>query len=489
MVSFTRSSPEAPASLSIPSPRRDSSSSNPWTVALTTGQALVALDCLALLLVWPITALILAHHLPQHLTPVETAVALAAYPASAIASLYALGLYRRDAAASLRRALGRLPLTATGSTLAVVAVAYVFAPGAARLAVAAGCATLASTAASRVTFDMLRRRGILCRRLLILGAGRRAWDLVHILAREGRSLGYQITFLHDPALGEIDERLLDQATGPIITPGPGGIREAAMTLDPDEIVVAPDERRGMDLQGLLDCKILGFPISEYLGFLEREVRRVDIKRIELGWLLYSDGFHLGTLDRMLKRALDIAASLLGLLMLSPFLAVAALAVKLEDGGPALYRQTRVTRHGREFQILKLRTMRIDAERTGAVWAATKDKRITRLGKLLRRSRLDELPQLLNVLKGDMSFVGPRPERPEFVALLAANLPLYHERHAAKAGLTGWAQINYPYGASIDDARSKLSYDLYYVKNFSVLFDLLIILQTFRVVLWPGGGAR
>lgn len=451
-------------------------------MSLGTGQALFALDCLALLIVWPAAAVLVSHQLVW----TDRVAALAAYPVAALSTLYACGLYRRDAAVSLRRALGRLPFAATAAALAASALMLLVAPGAARLGLVAGCATFASATGARIAFDALRRRGILCRRLLILGAGRRAWDLVHILSREGRSLGYQITFLHDPSLGELDQRLIDQSTGPIVMAGPGGIRDTAMKLRPDEIVVAPDERRGMDLQGLLDCKINGFPISEYLGFLEREVRRVDIKRIELGWLLYSDGFHLNTLDRILKRTLDLTASVGGLLMLSPFLLAAAIAVKLEDGGPALYRQTRVTQHGREFQILKLRTMRVDAERGGAVWAASKDKRITRLGRFLRRTRLDELPQLINVLRGDMSFVGPRPERPEFVAMLASNLPLYHERHATKAGLTGWAQINYPYGASIDDARSKLSYDLYYVKNFSILFDLLIILQTFRVVLWPGG---
>jgi lipopolysaccharide/colanic/teichoic acid biosynthesis glycosyltransferase len=159
---------------------------------------------------------------------------------------------------------------------------------------------------------------------------------------------------------------------------------------------------------------------------------------------------------------------------------------VDDGFPIFYRQTRVTKGGRQFQILKLRTMRRDAEAGGAVWAATKDTRITRVGNFLRRTRLDELPQLFNVLRGDMSLVGPRPERPQFVAQLADVLPLYNQRHMVKAGLTGWAQVNYPYGASIDDARSKLSYDLYYVKNFSVFFDLLVLLQTIRVVLWPSG---
>jgi lipopolysaccharide/colanic/teichoic acid biosynthesis glycosyltransferase len=166
--------------------------------------------------------------------------------------------------------------------------------------------------------------------------------------------------------------------------------------------------------------------------------------------------------------------------------VAVIGIRLDGPGPILYRQERVTKDGVVFSILKLRTMRTDAEAQGAVWAASKDSRITRVGSFLRRSRIDELPQLLNILRGDMSFVGPRPERPMFVAELASQIPLYNERHLVKAGLTGWAQINYPYGASIDDARSKLSYDLYYVKNFSILFDLVILLQTLRVVLWPSG---
>ena len=451
-------------------------------MAVRTGPALLALDCIGLLLLWPATMLALAPHLPG----LEGVAALLVYPAFALASLYAMGLYRRDAGASLRRALGRVPIAATLGALTASAALLLLAPEAARLGLAAGGCVVAGAAGARIAFDALRRRGMVCRRLLILGAGRRAWDLVHILSNEGRTLGYEITFLHDPALGTIDPRLTDQSAGAVQTMGPGGIRDAALRIMPDEIVVAPDERRGMDLHGLLDCKINGFPVSEYLGFIEREVRRVDIKRVELGWLLYSDGFHMSVLDRILKRALDLVASLVGLVVLGPVLAAAMVAIKLEDGGPVLYRQTRITLHGREFQILKLRTMRVDAEQGGAVWAAAKDSRITRLGNILRRSRLDELPQLVNVLRGEMSFVGPRPERPEFVAMLASHLPLYHERHAAKAGLTGWAQINYPYGASIDDARSKLSYDLYYVKNFSVLFDVMIILQTFRVVLWPSG---
>jgi exopolysaccharide biosynthesis polyprenyl glycosylphosphotransferase len=220
--------------------------------------------------------------------------------------------------------------------------------------------------------------------------------------------------------------------------------------------------------------------------MEMETRRVDLDHVSLGWFLYSDGFTFSPSDRLLKRLLDVVVSLAILLVTAPFLALAMLAVALEDGGPVLYRQDRVTRDGRIFRIFKLRTMRADAETNGAVWAEVADPRVTRVGRFLRRTRVDELPQLVNVLRGEMSIVGPRPERPEFVAELAREMPLYNERHIVKAGLTGWAQVNFRYGASVEDARQKLSYDLFYVKNFSILLDLLILAQTLRVLFWPGG---
>ena len=268
--------------------------------------------------------------------------------------------------------------------------------------------------------------------------------------------------------------------------GQDGFLGVARRFGADQVVVAPDERRGLALDGLLACKIAGYPVQQYLTFVENEIRRIDLKRMDLSWLLYSDGFRFGLVDRFVKRLLDVLVSLLVLLPLSPLLLAVIIAIKWEDGGPAFYSQDRVTRNGRVFRVHKLRTMRVDAEASGPTWAAQGDTRVTRVGAFLRRSRIDELPQLVNILRGEMSFVGPRPERPAFVAELAREIPLYHERHVAKAGLTGWAQINYPYGASVNDARSKLSYDLYYIKNFSVLFDLLIIMQTIRVVLWPGG---
>jgi lipopolysaccharide/colanic/teichoic acid biosynthesis glycosyltransferase len=214
----------------------------------------------------------------------------------------------------------------------------------------------------------------------------------------------------------------------------------------------------MPLDRLLSCKKEGYPVVQYLTFLEHEIRRVDIRRVEVGWLLYSSGFYFGTIDNALKRMLDIAVSLVLLVVFSPFLIGAAIAIKLDDRGPVLYSQERVTRGEHKFRIYKMRTMRTDAEKFGAVWAEARDPRITKVGNFLRQTRIDEMPQLINVLRGDMSLVGPRPERPNFIEQLATQLPLYNERHLVKAGLTGWAQINYPYGASLDDARSKLSYD-------------------------------
>ena len=455
---------------------------------LSTGRAMFLLDGVGIALVWSPVLLLLVW---QAGAPPAVVLPALLYPLLHLTALYALGLYRRDVVIELRRSAGRIPLVASlaaacgAGALALVGLPYAGIPGPVPLPIlAAGC-FLGAGVGARVAFDGLRRRGLFCRRLLVVGAGKRAWDLVHIVRKEGVNINYDIAFLHDPALGAIDERLADGSAGPVLGVQ-GGFLATARRLDADQIVVAPDERRGLELDGLLACKIAGFPVQQYHDFVEKEIRRIDLKRMELSWILYSPGFYFGLVDRVLKRLLDIFVSAGVLIVMAPVLLASMLAIWLDDRGPALYGQERVTRQGRVFTILKLRTMRVDAESNGAVWAARADARITRIGALLRRTRIDELPQLLNILRGDMSFVGPRPERPAFVADLTRAIPLYAERHTAKAGLTGWAQVNYPYGASIDDARSKLSYDLYYVKNFSVLFDLLIILQTIRVVLWPGG---
>jgi sugar transferase (PEP-CTERM system associated) len=415
------------------------------------------------------------------------------YPAAFILFTYALGLYRRDALIEPRRAIGRVPLAA-GLAAAAASVALLILPaplGGPGAGVLFGAAVLAFTASAllaRGAFFIALRRGAFRQRLLVIGAGKRAWDMVWLLRNEGRSIAHDVAFVHHPRMGEIDPRLADENQGRIFQAAEGFL-SIARRFRADQIVVAADERRGMPMAELLACRTAGYPVREYHRFLEQEIGRIDIKRLDIGALLYAEGFTFSVIDLCLKRALDIVASGFVLALTAPFLALAALAVKLDDGGPVLYRQERVTRGGRVFRIMKLRTMTVNAETGGAVWAAQQDPRITRIGRFLRRTRLDELPQLINVLRGDMSLVGPRPERPEFTAALARDLPLYNERHLVRAGLTGWAQVNYPYGASLDDARSKLSYDLYYVKNFSVLFDVLIILQTLRVVLWPGGGVR
>jgi len=237
----------------------------------------------------------------------------------------------------------------------------------------------------------------------------------------------------------------------------------------------------------LHCKLAGIKVTDFLDFWERETRSVDLDALKPSWLFYSDGFRCGPVDEFLKRSFDIAVSLSLLILTLPLLVLTACLIKFESPGPVLYRQDRVGLHGRVFTILKFRSMRADAETDGRPrWAAKGDPRVTRVGAIIRKLRIDELAQILNVLRGDMSFVGPRPERPFFVAELSKALPYYAERHWVRPGITGWAQINFPYGASTEDARRKLTYDLYYLKNRSFFLDSLILLQTVRVIFWNQG---
>jgi len=220
--------------------------------------------------------------------------------------------------------------------------------------------------------------------------------------------------------------------------------------------------------------------------VERQTGRIEMAWLEVPWLIHTPGFQFRLIDDALKRFTDIVVSVAALIICLPVLLIAMAAVRLDSPGPVIYRQQRVTMGGRVFWLNKLRSMRVDAEKNGAKWADKDDPRITKVGNFLRRTRLDEIPQLINILKGDMSIVGPRPERPCFVEELSSQLPLYHIRHTVKAGLTGWAQINYHYGASFEDSQRKLEYDLFYIKNFSLLRDWAIMLQTLRVILWPDG---
>ncbi|MFZ5638686.1 MAG: TIGR03013 family XrtA/PEP-CTERM system glycosyltransferase [Pseudomonadota bacterium] len=261
-------------------------------------------------------------------------------------------------------------------------------------------------------------------------------------------------------------------------------------LDVDEIVIAPDERRGgMPMEQMLNCVQLGVRVTDLSTFFEREAGMVQLNIVDPSWLVFSGGFDYSTPRRLTKRFFDLLAAGALLAISWPAMALVALAVKLESRGPIIYRQVRVGEHGRHFEMIKFRSMRVDAESDGvARWATKDDDRSTRVGKLIRKTRLDELPQLFLVLKGEMSFVGPRPERPQFVEMLNSEIRYYDVRHSVKPGLTGWAQLRYPYGASVRDANEKLKFDLFYVKNHGLLFDLMIMLQTVEVVLF-GRGAR
>ncbi len=259
----------------------------------------------------------------------------------------------------------------------------------------------------------------------------------------------------------------------------------------DEIIVACDERRNnLPLDELLECKLRGVEINDILELIERETGQISVDLVYPSWMIYSSGFKpADNIRTQLDWLFNFSIAAILMLLTWPLMLGTAIAIWLEDGrrgAPLFYRQVRVGLHGQNFKILKFRSMRVDAEKNGAQWAKTNDDRITRVGHVIRKYRLDELPQILNVLRGDMGFVGPRPERPEFVEKLQEKLPFYAERHAVKPGLTGWAQLCYPYGATEEDALEKLKYDLYYIKHRSFLLDIFIFIQTAEVVLLKKG---
>ncbi len=323
-------------------------------------------------------------------------------------------------------------------------------------------------------------------RVLVLGSGKVA-DLVREARKAGELEGLNIVGYvvmpgdHCQHENEPDCIVLDK---PLIK----YVEEARI----DEVLLAVDDRRaGLPVKDLLDCKMSGIEVEDLLTFFERETGKVRLDILQPSWLYLSDGFRESTFRRLGKRLFDITIVLLLLPLVLPLALLSTVAILVESRGrgPILYRQTRVKENGELFQIYKFRSMVPDAEQDGvARWASKNDSRVTCVGSVLRKCRCDEIPQLLNVLKGDMSFVGPRPERPEFVKQLSSKIPYYDERHRVKPGLTGWAQIRYPYGASEEDGREKLQYDLYYVKNYSMFLDILILLQTAEVVLL-GKGAQ
>ncbi len=271
----------------------------------------------------------------------------------------------------------------------------------------------------------------------------------------------------------------------------GTLPETARHLGIDEIVVALTERRAgsMPLRQLLDCKLHGIKVYDLNTHFEKTLGQIRIDYVNASWLIFSDGFNQGEWRTFIKRAFDVFCSGLLFVLAAPLMLVAALAIALESRGPVLYRQERVGLDGRSFKVIKFRSMRTDAEKDGKPrWAVTNDDRVTRVGHIIRRLRIDELPQLFNVIKGEMSLVGPRPERPFFVDQLMQEIPFFAVRHSVKPGVTGWAQVRYKYGATVEDALEKLQYDLYYVKNHTLFLDLVVLFETVGVVL-TGKGAR
>jgi len=320
-------------------------------------------------------------------------------------------------------------------------------------------------------------------RILVLGVGEKALE-IEGHSKSSRHVGYRVLgyISSDKEARKIDEQRIITLNLPL--------HKIAENLDVDELVIAvDDERLQLPVDDILECKMEGFAIIDFLTFFEKHSGEIRIDMVRPSWLYLSDGFCLDGFVRTLKRVMDLLASVLLLVFFFPVMVIVAIAISVESRGKGsiLYRQTRVGLDGREFEILKFRSMCADAEQDGqAQWATTDDDRITCVGNILRKYRLDELPQLYNVFRGEMSLVGPRPERPEFVAELSEKIPYYKERHQVKPGLTGWAQLNYSYGASVEDARNKHQYDLYYLKNFSIFLDLLIMLQTVEVMLWKKG---
>ena len=339
----------------------------------------------------------------------------------------------------------------------------------------------------RYIFIRVDQTSLLKKRILVLGAGERASIIHHKMRRDSDRRGFRLMGYVD-----MDDDITKVCEEHLLHVDLDSLDEYVTRYQIDEVVVAADQRRGkLPMDALYRCRIAGVNVIELAGFVEREQGKIPLKTMYPSWVIYGDGYRkTGIFARGLKRLFDISVALLFLILTWPIMLITALLIKLESGpkSAVLYSQIRVGRDSEHFQIFKFRSMREDAEKNGAVWAMQNDNRITVVGAFIRKYRIDELPQLFNILRGDMSFIGPRPERPEFVDKLSESIPYYGDRHQVKPGLTGWAQICYNYGSSEADALEKLQYDLYYIKNYTLLLDTIILIQTCEVIFF-GKGAR
>ncbi|MGB5202440.1 MAG: TIGR03013 family XrtA/PEP-CTERM system glycosyltransferase [Sedimenticolaceae bacterium] len=405
-----------------------------------------------------------------------------AYAGAMLISMISVGLYQRGLPFSAGL-LVRIGLSFLIANVAMSVVFYTFPDLAVWRGVMAFAMlfTFAGVLGLRTLFFRLTHAEQQSNTVLVLGTGRQAKMIADL---EPQQPGFRVVGYIPVNAQETDipaERWL---------PHDRRLSDLVLDHEVDEIVIAPDDRRlRLPVDEILDCKMSGTMVLDLLSFFEKETSRIKLDVLQPSWIFFSDGFHLGGLAQYSKRVLDLIVASIIFLVTWPLMLLVALAILIESGGrgPVLFHQVRVGLNGKEFRVHKFRSMRNDAEADGvARWATKNDTRITRVGATIRKSRLDELPQVFNVLLGEMSLVGPRPERPEFVEQLAKKIPFYHERHRVKPGLTGWAQLSYPYGATIEDARHKLEFDLYYVKNASAFLDLIILLETVEVVLWGKG---
>lgn len=401
-----------------------------------------------------------------------------------MAILTSMGLYNPDYMFDMREAATRL---ITGFLIAFILVSLLLgliktAPELRQTLPMTMALSFAGLLVIRFTASHGRVAQFLKRRVLVLGAGMRAQRIETEVRKKHGHCGF-IPVAYIPTTP-------DEAGVSIVNiiDDPVDLNSFCAEAGIDELVIAADERRGtMPINMLLECRMSGRKITNVTDFIEREAGQVELEGLYPSWLVFSQGSARNRLDRSVKRCIDILTSSVLLLVTLPVTAITALLIWLEDGSPIFYRQTRVGLNGKPFDVVKFRSMYNDAEKDGvARWAVKDDDRVTRVGRIIRKTRIDEIPQIYNVLSGDMSFVGPRPERPTIVADLEDKIAFFKYRHVVKPGITGWAQVNYPYGASIEDAREKLKYDLYYVKNESIFLDFLILMETVRVIFWPDG---
>lgn len=405
-------------------------------------------------------------------------------PAFLTTAMAAFGLYQAHVRHNRVDSALRLTLAFTFGGVGLMVVYYLLPQlyiGRGVLAIALGLSFL-GIAAVRLLCVRFFGLNAFKRRVLVFGAGKNA-DLINRRMRRDADRRSFVVVGFVP----VEDQPIEVAESMRLHPA-SHLPALTEALHIDEIVVAPDERRGgLPMDAMLACAQRGIVVSDLSTFFERESGMVSLDVADPSWLVFCGGFDHSMPRRLSKRFFDLLAASALLLVAWPFMLLVALAIWLETGRPVFYRQTRVGESGRDFELVKFRSMRVDAEGDGvARWASREDDRNTRVGDFIRKTRLDELPQLFNVLRGDMSFVGPRPERPQFVEMLTKEIRYYNVRHSVKPGLTGWAQVRYAYGASVQDAEEKLTFDLFYVKNQGLLFDLMILLETVEVVLFRRG---